>query len=113
MLTPCTRWSETAKRRVYRVRGANALWHQDGNEKIRPWGFYVHGCVDGHSRMIIYLSCSTNKRAATVTALFEAAIEEFGVPTRVRGDYGTENNGIENLMIFIRGLENAPYLRGK
>ncbi|KAK6988781.1 hypothetical protein R3P38DRAFT_2377518, partial [Favolaschia claudopus] len=33
---------------VIKVRGLNALWHMDGNEKLRPWGFYVHGCVDGH-----------------------------------------------------------------
>ncbi|KAK0241038.1 hypothetical protein EDD85DRAFT_726852, partial [Armillaria nabsnona] len=24
----------------------NALWHQDGNEKLHHWGFWVHGCVD-------------------------------------------------------------------
>ncbi|KAJ6550743.1 hypothetical protein B0H10DRAFT_1648708, partial [Mycena sp. CBHHK59/15] len=42
------RWSGIIKRRIYKVRGANALWHQDGNEKLRPWGFWVHGCIDGH-----------------------------------------------------------------
>ncbi|KAJ7669798.1 hypothetical protein B0H17DRAFT_853500, partial [Mycena rosella] len=42
------RWSGIIKRRVYRVRGANALWHNDGNEKLRSWGFWVHGCIDGH-----------------------------------------------------------------
>ncbi|PBK91229.1 hypothetical protein ARMGADRAFT_883414, partial [Armillaria gallica] len=42
------RWAGIIKRRVYKVRGSNALWHQDGNEKLRHWGFWVHGCVDGH-----------------------------------------------------------------
>ncbi|KAJ7301575.1 hypothetical protein DFH08DRAFT_613008, partial [Mycena albidolilacea] len=32
----------------WNVRGANALWHFDGNEKLKLWGFYVHGCVDSH-----------------------------------------------------------------
>jgi len=106
-------WSKTVRRRVYRVRGANALWHQDGNEKLRPWGFYVHGCVDGFSRMIIYLSCKTNKRSATVKRFFEKAINLYGTPSRVRGDFGTENNGIEQLMILLRGAAHAPYIRGK
>jgi hypothetical protein len=35
--------------RVYHVRGANTLWHIDGNEKLQPWGFWVHGCINGHS----------------------------------------------------------------
>ncbi|KAF8992864.1 hypothetical protein BDZ89DRAFT_900677, partial [Hymenopellis radicata] len=43
-----TRWRKVTKRRVYKVRGANALWHQDGHEKLKFWGFWVHGCVDGH-----------------------------------------------------------------
>ncbi|KAJ7247535.1 hypothetical protein C8J57DRAFT_945841, partial [Mycena rebaudengoi] len=38
------RWNAVIRRRVY---GCNALWHMDGNEKLRPWGFYVYGCVDG------------------------------------------------------------------
>ncbi|KAK7034298.1 Integrase catalytic domain-containing protein [Favolaschia claudopus] len=33
------RWHGVIKRRVYKVRGANALWHMDGNEKLRPLGF--------------------------------------------------------------------------
>ncbi|KZS91493.1 hypothetical protein SISNIDRAFT_384887, partial [Sistotremastrum niveocremeum HHB9708] len=34
-------------RREYHVRGANALWHMDGCEKLVRAGFYIHGCVDG------------------------------------------------------------------
>ncbi|KAJ7590176.1 hypothetical protein C8J56DRAFT_888353 [Mycena floridula] len=41
------RWSGIIKRRIDKIRGSNALWHQDGNEKLRPWGFWVHGCVNG------------------------------------------------------------------
>ncbi|KAF6765688.1 hypothetical protein DFP72DRAFT_839507 [Ephemerocybe angulata] len=58
------------------TRGANALWHQDGNEKLKPWGFYVHGCVDGHSRLIIYLVCTNNKRSKPVGEFFECCCEE-------------------------------------
>lgn len=107
------RWAGAIKRRVYRVRGANALWHMDGNEKLRPWGFYVHGCIDGYSRRIIYLKCSTNKRAYTVTSFFQSAVKEYGWPSRMRGDFGTENNGVEKEMIKKHGILHRAYLRGK
>ncbi|KAG8975760.1 hypothetical protein FRB90_009420 [Tulasnella sp. 427] len=92
------RWAGIIKRRVYKVRGANALWHHDGNEKLRPWGFYVYGCVDGFSRLIIYLVCCNNKRASTVEEMFVEGVNTYGWPSRVRGDYGTENNGVERRM---------------
>lgn len=98
---------------MYRVRGANALWHMDGNEKLRHWGFYVHGCVDGYSRQVIYLECRTNKKSATVAAIFHRGVDEFGAPSRVRGDFGTENNGVEKFMNTLRGPDHKAYLRGK
>jgi hypothetical protein len=85
----------------------------DGNEKLRPWGFYVHGCVDGFSRRIVYLECHTNKKSKTVTTIFQRAIAELGTPSRVRGDYGKENNGVERVMKSLRGVGHHPYLRGR
>jgi hypothetical protein len=85
----------------------------DGNEKLKPWGFYVHGCIDGFSRRIVYLECTTNKRAHTVTKFFKAAVQEYGWPSRMRGDFGTENNGVEKLVIEHWGVLHRAYLRGK
>ena len=51
----------------------------------------VHGGIDGYSRMIVYLSSSTNNRALTVYSLFRKATEEYGIPSRVRSDKGGEN----------------------
>src|SRR5882672_9329801 len=106
-------WSGVIRRRVYCVRGTNALWHQDGNEKLRPYGFYVHGSIDGHSRFLTYLACCSNKRAATVEALFMKAIQTFGWPSGVWGDFGKENNGIERQMIQHWGPNHHAYLRGR
>ncbi|GLB34620.1 hypothetical protein LshimejAT787_0201850 [Lyophyllum shimeji] len=107
------RWSGIIKRRVYKVRGSNALWHHDGNEKLRPWGFWVHGCIDGHSRLILYLKCSSNKRASTVLALFKQAIGVYGWPSRARGDFGTENNQVEQMLVAHWGGTHRAYLRGR
>lgn len=107
------RWSAAIKRRVYKVRGSNALWHHDGNEKLRPWGFYVHGCIDGHSRLIIFLKCSNNKKARTVERFFMTAVGVYGWPSRTRGDFGTENNGVERQMNLKWGELHRAYLRGR
>jgi len=85
----------------------------DGNEKLRPWGFYVHGCIDGHSRLIIYLVCCNNKRSGTVEAIFMAGVATYGWPSRGRGDYGRENNGVERRMIAHWGEAHRAYLRGR
>lgn len=102
------------KRRIYRVRGANSLWHMDGNEKLHPWGFYVHGCVDGFSRLMIYMECCNNKQSATVEGIFiQRGVYVYGWPSHVRGDYGKENNGVERRMIHQRGVEHRAYLHGR
>ena len=106
-------WAGIIKQRVYRVRGSNALWHIDGNEKLRPWGFYIHGCIDGFSRLIIYLVCCSNKCAATVSCIYMDAVRVYGWPSRARGDYGTENNNVERMMKTHWGEAHNAFLRGR
>lgn len=107
------RWANIIRRKVYKVRGANAVWHHDGNEKLKLWGFYIHGCVDGHSRLLIYSVVCSNKRQATVAALWTNAVAEFGWPSRARGDFGTENNEVERMMIAHWGEAHRAYIRGR
>ena len=73
----------TIQRGAYSVPGTLALCHQDGNQKLIRWGFVIHGCVDGYSRCVMFLRCSTNNRAETVHNLFINATEEHGLPPRV------------------------------
>ena len=35
------------RRRQYRGKGPNFIWHVDGYDKLKPFGFCVHGCIDG------------------------------------------------------------------
>ena len=49
----------TVSRRQYSVPYPNALWHVDGNMSLSRWGVVVHGAIDGYSRLITYLHCST------------------------------------------------------
>ena len=41
------RRSHRLKRRMYTVNGPNYFWHVDGYYKLKPFGFCIHGCIDG------------------------------------------------------------------
>lgn len=88
------------------------LIHVDGHHKLVRWRFVTHGCIDGYSRMITFLKCSTNNRAETVYEKFLTAIQEFGLPSRVRCDYGKENYDVARHMLQYRGLHRNSVITG-
>jgi hypothetical protein len=59
----------------------------------------VHGGVDGFSRIPVFLKASDNNRADTVLQLFLAAVDEYGLPSRVRSDKGGENVDVSWYML--------------
>lgn len=93
------RWRDAVQRRTYSVPHANSLWHIDGHHKLIRWKFVVHGGIDGFSRLIVYLSCSTNNKSSTVLSLFLEAVQTYGIPSRVRSDKGGENIQVCHFMI--------------
>ena len=44
------RRKRSLRRRTYHTPGPNYVWHVDGYDKLKPYGFPVHGCIDGYSR---------------------------------------------------------------
>ena len=60
--------------KVYFVQWLNSLWHLGGHRSLIRWRFVIHGCIDGYSRRIIFLHCSTNSLFPTVLGLFDSAI---------------------------------------
>ena len=41
------------KQREYLNPGPHFCWHAYGHEKLKPYGFPVHGCINGFSRRIL------------------------------------------------------------
>lgn len=77
------------------------------------WRLVIHGGIDGYSRLIVFLRCSTNNRAATVLDTFQEAVSLYGMPSRVRGDKGRENVSVSMLMLQHRGVGRASFIAGR
>lgn len=63
------------------------------------WRIVIHGGIDGYSRMPVYLHASNNNKASTVLTLFKNAVSEYGLPSRVRCDKGSENYDVGSFML--------------
>ena len=82
------RWACLVQWRKCNKPGPNSLWHIDGHHSLIQWSFVIHGVIDGHSRLIVYLIGATNNKKETVLELFNTAINKYDVPSRLRSDKG-------------------------
>ena len=60
----------TLRRRLYYSKGPNWVWHLDGYDKLKPFGFEIHGCIDGYSRVLWLNIIRSNKDPKEVCNLF-------------------------------------------
>jgi len=92
------------KRREYSSPGPNECWHVDGYDKLKPFGFPIHGAIDGYSRRVLWLKvCRSNNNPAKVASYFYDCVNELGgCPRLVRTDPGTENVVIASLQCYLR-----------
>ena len=84
----------------------------DGYHKLIRWRMVVHAGIDGYSRLVVFLSYSDNNRAETVYSHFLAAVQQHGLPSRVRSDQGGENLQVALHMIRYRGTNRNSMLVG-
>ena len=96
------------KRRKYGSRGSNFIWHMDGNDKLLPFGFAIHGAINGYSRRILWLSVSPTSKSPSVISMYYANyIEQLeGVPHKIRADRGVENAYVAGIQRFLRRSHN-------
>ncbi len=92
------------RRRMYTNKGPHYLIHIDGYDKLKPYGFAIHGAIDGFSRRILWLEIGpTNNDPKVVAQYFVDYVQQIkGVPHIIRTDRGTENTLIEDIQIAFR-----------
>jgi len=94
------------------------VWHIDGNDKIKPYGFGISGCIDGFSQQLLWLNVyTTNKDPAIIGGYFLQAVRELsGAPVFVRADLGTENVIVRDIQTQLMGNgrngHNKCYIEG-
>ena len=67
------------------------LFIVDGHHKLVRWRLVTHCAIDGYSRSVVFIKCSSNNRANTVYESFLQAVNKYGLPSRIRCDQGGEN----------------------
>ena len=98
------------RRRTYRVPGPNHCWHTDGYDKLKPYGFPIHGCIDGWSRKIMWLRVARSNNNPLVPGLFYVeSVAEYGCPVKLRTDCGTENGVMAALQCEFRSSTDAHF----
>ena len=78
------------------------MW--DGNDKLKYFGFPIHGAIDGYRRKVLQLYVDrTNNDPKVMAKYFVDCVEEVGgCPSLLRTDCGTENVVIAGVQSFLR-----------
>jgi len=92
------------QRRQYHAKGPNFIWHIDGYDKLKPYGFCIHGCIDGYSRKIMWLEVGrTNNHPGVIASYFLDCVQNVGgTASVIRADMGTENVRIAAIQRYLR-----------
>jgi hypothetical protein len=92
------------ERRFCCAKGPNNIWHLDGYDKLKPFGFCIHGAVDGFSRKVIWLEVSdTNNDPKLIAIYYLDALKRIEKTPRIlRCDAGAENSVVCLLQQFFR-----------
>ena len=102
------------QRREYKTEGPNHVWHIDGYDKLKPFGFCIHGAIDGYSRRLMWLEVDpSNNNPGVIAHYYIDCVEQMGGAARIiRADCGTENVRVAGLQRFFNN-DNDSFLYGK
>ena len=72
----------------------------DGCDKIKQFGVAISGCIDGFSRITIWLDvCTTSNNPCVIAGYFYEALSELaGSPAKLQGNLETENSHVKLLL---------------
>jgi hypothetical protein len=74
------------------VGGPGRFFSADGYDKLKRFGFYIYGFIDGYSRFVVQTYCGVdNKTALTPLIIYLRMIRRLGkIPGLIRSDKGVE-----------------------
>ena len=106
------KWGIVTTRRKYYIAWPNSLWHLDGHHSLIHLGFVIHGCIDGYSRRVIFLECSSNNLSQTVLNRFIDATQIDGGrwSSKILVDYGLENVLVCDAMVEKLGEGRSNFI---
>ena len=92
------------KRIEYHNPGPNYSWHMDGYDKLKAWGFPIHGAIDGFSRKILWLNVTrSNNSPDNIAKFYLNVVKELGgCPVEMITDLGTENGIVAAMQSYFR-----------
>ena len=108
-MTVSIRRNKLIRSRIYHTIGPGYIYHIDGEDKLKRWGFPIHGCIDRFSRKVMWLVVSTtNNDPLIVDNLFLNCVKQYKiVPKLLRMDAGTENIYCQDLQVYFTGEEES------
>lgn len=91
------------RRRVYHNAGPNAVWHVDGYDKLKSYGFLIHGCINGWSRKVLWLVVTrSNNYPDNIALYYLDAVKQYrGCSVELDTDLGTENGTMAAIQAFF------------
>ena len=73
---------------------------------VKPYGFSIHGCIDGFSRKVLWLEVETSNEKPEIVAKFylKCVEEAAGIPVTLKVDDGTAHSIIEQIHAYLTGM---------
>ena len=78
---------------------------------MKPFGFPIHGAVDGFSRKVVWMEVTKSNNSPETVAQFylECVRQNKGCPLQTRTDCGTENGVIAAAQCYFRSSDDGPF----
>lgn len=104
-----SRKAHRLKRMTYHCLGPNDTWHIDSYDKLKPFGFPIHGAIDGISQKIFWLEITrSNNSRYNIASYFLSTVKEFkGCPRKLITDVGTENRLATSMQSYFHDSADA------
>ena len=90
---------------MYVSQGLNLIWLIDSYDKLKPFGFPIHGAIADFSRKVLRLNiCPSNNDPYIISYFYVNCISNLKyIPRTIRDDRGSENVVVACMRWYIRG----------